>query len=134
MALNRAIGHPVAAEGTVLRMPNDSLDVVDGCSGLWSIARLIVLASLVVALFPTSARQRVGLFASAVLIGFGVNAVRIAVLASTVLQANDPGFFYWHQGGGATIFALASSAAAGLSWWLTLRHRRAPAAPPPGGA
>jgi exosortase/archaeosortase family protein len=122
MALNRAVGHGVQADGNVLHMPDDSLQVVDGCSGLWAMARLWVLASLVVALFPTSARQRVLLFVSAVVVGFCVNAVRIAVLAAAVLRGDDGGFVYWHYGNGATIFALGSSAVAGLAWWPTLRR------------
>jgi len=128
MALNRAAGHPIVADGTVLRMPNDTLHIVDGCSGLWAITRLFVLAALVVALFPTTAWQRIALFASTVIIGFCVNAVRIAILAATVLHQNDVGFVYWHQGLGATYFALGSSAIAGVAWWLTLRRGRPHAA------
>jgi cyanoexosortase A len=120
-ALNRAVGNPVASDGHLLRMPNDTLDVVDGCSGLWAITRLCVLAALVLAFFPTTARQRVALFVSALLVGLCINTVRVAVLAAAVLHANERAFAYWHVGPGATLFALASSAAAGLAWWLLLR-------------
>ena len=124
LGLNRVVGHPMTADGSVLRMPHSSLQIVDGCSGLWAITRLCVLAALVIALFPTTARQRVELLASAVLIALALNAVRVAVLATTMLHLDDTGFAYWHQGSGATVFAIASSAVAGLAWWLLLRRGR----------
>jgi exosortase len=133
MVLNRVVGHPITmAEGHWLRMPNDELDIVDGCSGLWAITRLFVLAALVVALFPTTLSQRVALFASALVVGFCVNAVRVSVLAATVLHGNDVAFAYWHQGLGATLFAIGSSSVAGLAWWITLRDGESRACVPRG--
>jgi exosortase len=125
--LDHAAGHAIVPDGHILRMPNDTLDIVDGCSGAWAITRLLVLVALVVALFPTTWRQRAALAASAVVVGFCVNTVRIAVLATTVLYGNDDGFFYWHQGRGATYFAVAATIAAGLWWWLLLRRTGGPA-------
>jgi exosortase/archaeosortase family protein len=123
MALNRAVGSPVTMEpGGVLQMPHESLVVVGGCSGLWTMTRLGVLAALVVALFPTTVRQRLVLAATAVILGFAFNAARIAILAATVLDHDEAGFDSWHQGAGAAWFTVATSAAAGLVWWLMLRR------------
>jgi exosortase len=132
MSIDRAAGYPITADGHVLRMPNESLNVVSGCSGLQAIARLWVLAALVVALFETSARQKIALFASAILIGFLVNAARIAVLAVAVLRGENTMFDYWHVGLGATLFTLASTTVACLAWWQIFRRGRPP--PPEGGA
>jgi cyanoexosortase A len=122
-ALDRATGHPIAADGNVLVMPHEMLRVVSACSGLFSISRLWVLAALIVALFTTTARQKVALVMSAVFIGFVINAVRIAVLGVAVTRAETGTFDYWHEGPGATFFTLASTGAAGLTWWLLLRRR-----------
>jgi exosortase len=120
VALNRLVGHPMTMDGNFIQMPDEALHVVDGCSGLWAIARLCVLVALVVALFPTNARQRVWLFASAVGVGLVVNAVRVAILAATVMHKDPLGFSYWHEGPGATVFALGTSVVAGLIWWALL--------------
>jgi exosortase/archaeosortase family protein len=122
-ALHRVMGSPVTMEAhDVLRTPHGPLVLEDGCSGLWAITRLGVLAALVVTFFPTSARQRALLAATAILVGFASNAWRIAVLAATVLDHDEAGFDYWHQGSGATLFAVATSVAAALVWWLLLRR------------
>jgi cyanoexosortase A len=124
MWIDRAAGYAMTADGNILRMPNDALNVVSGCSGLYGITRLFVLAALVAALFPTTAWQRVALFASSVLIGFLVNAARIAVLAVAVMRREDTMFEYWHAGLGSTFFTIASTAAACLAWWPMFRRWR----------
>jgi cyanoexosortase A len=124
MRIDRAAGYAMTADGNVLRMPNDTLNVVSGCSGLYGITRLWVLAALVVALFQTNARQKVALLASATLIGFLVNAARIAVLAVAVMRDENSAFEYWHEGLGSSFFTLASTAAAGLAWWQMFRRVR----------
>jgi len=119
--IGRGLGHSMTADGSVVRMPTGTLDVLADCGGLLSIGRLWVLAAFVIALFPTSVRQRVALVVSAVVIGFVSNAVRIEMLAVTVAAGDTSAFWYWHTGAGASIFALATTAAAGPVWWLMLR-------------
>jgi cyanoexosortase A len=120
MMIGRAFGYPMTADGTILRVPGGTLDVLNGCSGVVSVSRLFVLAVLVVALFPTNARQRVALFASAVLVGFLVNAARVAVLGVAVAGEEEARFAFWHDGLGATAFSTATTVLAGIVWWLAL--------------
>jgi cyanoexosortase A len=132
LAVDRAAGIAATLDGDVLHMPNGTtLDVLPACSGLLGISRLFVLAALVIALFPTTVRQRLALFATAAAIGFVGNAARIGGLAVTVMHEDDGAFDYWHYGTGATLYTVASSAVAGLAWWLLLRKRTgAPEASP----
>jgi cyanoexosortase A len=120
MIIDRVLGHPITADGSVLQMPNGTLDVVSGCSGLTSISRLCVLAILIVALFPTSARQRVLLFASAFVVGFFANAARVALIAAAMSRGEEARYDFWHDGIGATIFSIVSTAVAGIAWWVAL--------------
>jgi exosortase/archaeosortase family protein len=87
-------------------------------------SRLCVLAALLIALFPTSTRQKVAIVACALGVGFIANAARIAILAVAVMQGQEARFGFWHVGLGTTLFSVASTAAAGLAWWLLLRQRR----------
>jgi cyanoexosortase A len=120
MMIDRALGHPVTADGSVLRMPGGILEVISGCSGATSISRLCVLAILIIALFPTSARQRVSLFASAFLVGFVANAARVALIAAAMSRGEEARYDFWHDGTGATIFSIVSTAVALGAWWVAL--------------
>jgi cyanoexosortase A len=122
--IGRAMGHSMAADATVVRMPTGTLDVLEGCDGLLSIGRLLVLTAITFALFPTSARQKTALVASTVVTGFVSNALRIEMLAVTVAKGDAGSFAYWHTGHGASIFALATTVVAGALWWLILRPMR----------
>jgi exosortase/archaeosortase family protein len=121
--LDRAAGLPMTLDAAHDRiwMPSGALHVLPGCSGALGITRLLVLAALVIALFPATARQKAALFASAVAIGFVLNVVRIAVMAMAVLNGSEAAFYYWHAGGGTIVIAVGTTAAAGLVWWLILR-------------
>jgi exosortase len=124
LAINRMLEHPMTREGNVVRTASGTMDVLGECSGMLAISRLLVLAALVVALFPTNAWQKVALFASTFVLGFVSNALRIALLAFDVMLGDDAKFHYWHEGLGSTIFAIASTAVAGLVWWIMLRRPR----------
>jgi cyanoexosortase A len=129
--VGRGVGHPMSADGSVLRLPTGTLDVLADCGGMMSIGRLWVLAAVVVALFPTKTWQKASLVASAVVVGFVANAVRVEMLAVTVANGDTAAFEYWHEGRGASIFAVAVTAAVGPVWWLILRRRSRGG--PPGG-
>jgi cyanoexosortase A len=122
--IGRGAGHSMTADGSFIRMPTGTLDVLADCGGLLSVGRLWALAAVVIALFPTSGWQKAALVVSAVVLGFIANAVRIEMLAVIVAQGNSGGFDYWHSGPGASVFALATTAAAGPVWWSILRRPR----------
>jgi len=118
-----ALGLEAVRQGNLLVMETTTLEVVSACAGVLGISRLLLLAILVIALFQMSRAQKVALLASAIVIAFVVNAVRVAVLA-LVLVHDEPRFDYWDSGRGSTVFALLSPLLAGLAWWLMLRSRR----------
>jgi exosortase/archaeosortase family protein len=143
MVIVRAMGKPATLEGDTIVLPGGTLDVLPGCSGLLGISRLWVLAVLAIALFspsppltptghtpPSSPKNSwvsslwsAGLVVvlSATLVGFLMNAMRIALLAGTAARGDDAAFEYWHQGRGAEFFSLGSVVAAGIVWWWVLR-------------
>jgi exosortase/archaeosortase family protein len=124
MVVDRLMGTPTTLDGTTLVMSGGTLEVLPGCDGLLGISRLWVLAILVVVLFSTNVQKSAWLLLSATLIGFLLNATRIAMLARMVMRGDGAAFQYWHEGRGADLFSLGSVAAAALVWWLMLRARR----------
>jgi cyanoexosortase A len=127
MMLNRSVGHEATVAGNVLSMPGATLEVAPYCGGIMSMSELWVLGIIVMALFPMTLRQRFALLASATILGFFVNAVRIAVLASAIPRG-DAAYEYWHQGAGSGLFSLGATALAGVVWWWMLRSPSRPAA------
>lgn len=122
--IGRSVGHAMEADGSVIRMPTGTLDVIADCGGLLSVGRLWALVAVIVALFPTTAWQKAALVLSAVVLGLVANAVRIEMLAVIVAEGSAGRFDYWHSGPGASVFALATTAAAAPAWWLILRASR----------
>ncbi len=120
--LLRAVGTPVALHGSELRTPGGTLEVLEGCCGALAVSRLSVVAGLVVALFPTTALQKVGLFSTAACAGFSMAVAHVAVMTLMVMRGDDAGFEFWHQGGGAALMAVGATGLAGFGWWLMLRR------------
>jgi exosortase/archaeosortase family protein len=122
-ALHRIVGNPLVLDNNELRAPEGTLEVLEGCCGVVAISRLAVLAGLVAALFPSTLRQRVGLFVVAACTGYAMAVVHIAVMTWTVMRRDDAAFEFWHQGPGASVLAVCATAVAGLFWWWMLRQR-----------
>ncbi|HXX70298.1 MAG TPA: exosortase/archaeosortase family protein [Polyangiaceae bacterium] len=128
--LQRAVGHEMTASGNVVHTAAGStLEVAPYCAGVMSMSELWVLALILMALFPTTAWQRLALFGSATILGFACNAVRIAVLAGA-LARGEPAYDYWHAGAGSTFFSLGATALAGALWWRMLRPSPGPSPTP----
>jgi exosortase len=119
MMLHRAVGHEATVAGNVLAMPGGTLEVMPYCGGIMAMSELWVLGAVVMALFPTTARQRLALLASATVLGFFGNAVRIAVLAAAISRG-EAAYDYWHEGAGSSLFSLAATGLAGAIWWWML--------------
>ncbi len=130
----RTFGFPVERDGTVLLVPSSSLTVLDACSGLTVIGQLLVLAILVLCLFPMRSYQKLIVMGGAIAVGFTVNAARIAWLAVMASRVpNDIRYFRRYEAASA-VFPVIAVAVAGLVWWIVLRAPReyAPGARPPG--
>lgn len=76
-------GEPVFAKGTLLVIPNGSLQVADACSG-FSILYATVTVAILAAYFCSDNRRRVIILIIAVPLAIGVNIVRVLLLALLV--------------------------------------------------
>jgi len=81
--LVEALGHPLAHGGVVLRSADHSFQVIDGCSGLRGIMILTLVAVLVRELFRDAGRRMWLLLPLASVLGFALNVVRVAYVATS---------------------------------------------------
>jgi len=125
-ALLHAVRFPVEREGTLLRVADTTVEVQDACSGLGSIAQLLALAVLTMCLFRTTTLQKALLVASAIVVGFAVNATRVAFLVIVATRGAAAWDFWERPGPGSNLFPLVATAAAASCWWVILRARRGP--------
>ncbi|MCI0670888.1 MAG: exosortase/archaeosortase family protein, partial [Myxococcaceae bacterium] len=113
-------GTPVAREGVLLFVDGGTVEVTPLCSGLKLAGQLGVLALLLLCLFRTTARQKVGVVLAAVFVGFLVNTGRVAFLTLVAAHAQDDFVFWDGDGLGSNVFPLVGTLLAASAWWLLL--------------
>jgi cyanoexosortase A len=116
-------GSEVTRDGVFIRLPGGAVQVYEGCSGLEAMTYLLGLSVVFMMLFPLSRLQRVLAPMVAIAIGFGVNGIRVALMAILAAANNKAAFDYWHEGTGSLIFAMTSVVLFGLFCWLLLQRR-----------
>lgn len=113
--LLQVLQFPVERVGTQLSLPTGSVEVVSGCNGLKLMCRLLKATAVYLLLFPMPMLPGIGLALFSVVLGFWVNAFRIALLAALF---GSKAFDYWHS---SQLFSLFSLVLLGLI--LTLNSR-----------
>lgn len=105
-----AMGIPVLREGNTLKLPSQTLDIVDACSGIRSLLSLLFL-SLVYSYFTDKkVWMRWALLAATVPIAIGANGIRVAVtgLLSEIDTKLATGVYHEAEGYIVFVVALAS--------------------------
>jgi cyanoexosortase A len=118
-------GYPVTQQGVNLIMPTGTVEVYSGCSGIGLIFQLLTLTFIFVMLFPLSRLQTLMLPIIAVIVGFVINGIRVALMAILFAQSKREAFDYWHLGNGSLIFSLiAVSLLGGVCYHLLEQAER----------
>lgn len=105
-------------DGVVIALPTGKVEVYGACSGVESIILMLYVACLFFLLIPISRLQKLICLAAAVLLGFVVNGVRVALMAWLVAYSNEEAFKYWHGDDGSLIFAMISVGIFGFFCWF----------------
>jgi exosortase/archaeosortase family protein len=113
---------PVSRDGTFLRIPGATLQVIDSCSGMEIMSQLVVLSIVIACLFPCTSRQKALLVISAIGCGFVGNASRIAFEALIASYAPQQWAFWEHPGPGSRLYPLIITAVAALFWLVIMRR------------
>ncbi|MEC4814668.1 MAG: cyanoexosortase A [Scytonema sp. PMC 1069.18] len=113
-------GAEVVRSGVIISLPTGSIEVYSGCSGIEQIFQMLGLALLFLLMFPQSKKQKIIVSTVAVILGFIVNAVRVALMAILVAKNQEEAFKYWHDGDGSLIFSMIAVLLFGLFCWFLI--------------
>ncbi|RAM51387.1 MAG: cyanoexosortase A [Hapalosiphonaceae cyanobacterium JJU2] len=118
-------GFEVTVSGINVYLPNGSVEVLSGCSGLELISQMLGFAILFLLIFPQNWQQKILVPVVGTTVGFIVNAVRVALLAIIVEQDNMNAFDYWHGGNGSFLFSIISVLIFGFFCWFLIGKNEA---------
>ena len=130
VAMIRLFDIPVFLSGNVIRLPSQSLEVAEACSGLNYLFPFMSLGGLAAYFYKGPMWQRAIIFFSTIPITIVMNSFRIAltgVLVERVPGNHTDGFLHFFEG--YTVFILCILFLMGIIWVLTLiRGRKNPLA------
>ena len=118
------LGFEVTRQSVWIVMPTGSVEVYNGCSGVRTIVQLLGLTWILLALVPTTWKQKILLPIASILLGFTINGMRIALMAVLVALSNLEGFAYWHTGNGSLVFSAISVLIFASMCWFVLYRRK----------
>ena len=82
------VGIPVYREGNLIHLPEQTLHVVEACSGLRSMSALLALSALFAYMTLESNGMRAVLFVSGIPIAIAVNIFRVTAVTASIYWAN----------------------------------------------
>jgi cyanoexosortase A len=107
-------GFTVKRQGIMLILPTGTIEVYNGCSGLRLIIQLLGIALIFIAILKPSLVQKIIIAITAIILGFTVNSIRVALMTILVGLGDKKAFLYWHVGTGSLWFSLLSVALLGM--------------------
>ncbi|MEL6552875.1 MAG: cyanoexosortase A [Cyanobacteria bacterium J06621_11] len=116
------LGFEITRQGVWIFLPTGSIEVYNGCSGVKMMMQLLGISWIVLTLVPTAWKQKVILPVVAIAIGFGLNGVRVALMAVLIAMSDSAGFDYWHVGTGSLVFSAIAVLCFGLASTKILRQ------------
>lgn len=120
------LGYPVALDGVLIHLPEGSIRVYEGCSGVESMTYVLGLSVICLIMFPLAKKYNFIVPVVAAAIGFFVNACRVVLLAVLAHQKNEEGFIYWHEGEGSLVFGMIAVIVFASFYWLLMNKTATP--------
>ncbi len=108
----------MARQGAFIALPTGRVEVYGACSGVSNVLQMLYISLLFLLLVPLRWPQRLLCMVIAPLIGFFVNAGRVALMAILVANTRQEAFEYWHTGDGSLVFSAIAVLLFGAFCWL----------------
>jgi len=114
-------GFDVVLKGVFVYLPGGSIEVYRGCSGLGNMLYMLGISVMFSVFLPIDRYKRLLAICVAVILGFFINAIRVALLAVLVANSTEAAFDYWHLGGGSLIFSMLTVLIFGCFYILLIK-------------
>jgi cyanoexosortase A len=115
------LGHPVLLNNIYIQVPNGGVEVVPACSGINLIVHMLSISIIFLCVFPTRRSRSIFFIIFAVLLGFFMNVLRVAMLAALSAPQFSKQFHYWHSASGASLFVLLALVIYGALYFSVLK-------------
>lgn len=116
------LGYPVSLLNNIyIQIPNGGVEVVPACSGINLIVHMLSIAVIFLCVFPASRTHTVFFVVFAILLGFFMNVIRVAMLAALSTPQFVNQFHYWHSASGASFFVLLTLIIYGVLYFSFLK-------------
>ncbi|MBD2163245.1 cyanoexosortase A [Calothrix membranacea FACHB-236] len=114
-------GFDVRINGINIYLPTGSIKVVHSCSGIDTINYILGISVIAMVMFPIAKKKLFFIPIFAILLGFVINGIRIAMLA--VMQGtNKAAFDSWHGGQASYSFGVLGIVIFGLVYMFLLKQ------------
>jgi cyanoexosortase A len=120
------LGYPVSSNGVYIQVPNGGVEVVAACSGINLILHMLSISVIFLCVFPTRRSHCIPFAILAILLGFLMNGVRVAILAALSPPQFSAQFHYWHSASGASLFVLLTLVIYGVLYFSFLKPMQQP--------
>lgn len=118
------VGFDVSQRDNLVILPKGAIEIAGACSS-FDLLGLMWQSCLVVCLyFTVKKNQQCLLWFCSTLITFGVNGVRLCLMAFLVANNRTSAFEYWHGSAGAEIFTTAAVLILALVYWLLVERKK----------
>ncbi len=114
-------GFDVASQGVFINLPNGGVEVTHECSGIDTIIYILSVSILALVMFPVHRTKRFFVPIVAIIIGFVINGIRVAMLV--IFAASDKAAFEnWHGGQASYLYGMIGIVLFGCFYWLLLQQ------------
>ena len=118
------VGFDVRRLGDLVILPEGTIKIASSCSS-FDLLGLMWQSCIVICLyFAISKSKKIILFSCSTLVAFGVNGIRLCLMAILVANKSDEAFLYWHGDAGAEIFTTAAILLLAGIYWLWLNKEK----------
>lgn len=117
-------GFDVSVQGVYVRLPTGAVQVYSGCSGIESMTYLLGLSIVCLLSFPITGIKRFFIPFIAVLIGYFINILRVALMVILAAAQNKAAFDYWHVGNGSLVFGASAILFFGLFYLFLMQKEK----------
>lgn len=116
------LGFQVFLDGIFIHLPQGSVKVYEGCSGIETVTYVLGLSVICLIMFPIAKKFRNLVPFIAIFVGFMVNMVRVVLMSILVGMGEKKAFLYWHQGDGSLVFGMIAVVIFGGFYWLLMNQ------------